>query len=46
MRRKVIKIDNEQAIEYADGLYEDIFSPEWLKAYEDKVKELITKNKK
>lgn len=44
MRSIVIKIDNDQAIEYANELYEDIFSPEWQKAYEDKVKELTTKN--
>lgn len=42
MRRKVIKIENEQAIKYANEICEDIFSPEWTKAYEDKLKEITT----
>lgn len=44
MRTKIIKIENKEAIEYADGISEDIFSSEWQEAYEKKEKEISTKN--
>lgn len=44
MRTIIIKVDNDEAIEYANLISEDIFSNEWRAAYEMKVKELSTKN--
>lgn len=44
MKKKIIKIENKEAIEYANGISEDIFSSEWQEAYENKVKEISTKN--
>lgn len=44
MRRALIKIEVQEAIKHADEISEDIFSPEWLKAYEEKAKEITTKN--